>query len=534
MDKLDLLLKEKANNEKEYIPVSLDKKINDALSNLPMKKSKKALIAASLATALIGAPLLSIHSEDILAKATDIPIIKHAVEYFSKNDDSYYIGEKDTYETYAQPVGISEENNGVKVTIKEVYCDDNYISVFYTAEGGKNNILRKNSLKQNSNLHSAVDIDFHGIVPSPGVYLEEKVDESGNIQGVYRKNITQSTISKSFKLKVNFKTAYDIEGDWNFEFYVVKDNVSNSTKIYKPNVSAKINNGSVHDITIDKVVISPSGNHIAISEKDWKSQIPALRFVVYDDKDNMLGALCDEGISGLENSYKFPLIKDDTKSLKLVPIIPETQRRNGGHYFYDLVTINENLPKKIKAPNLGSVVINKIISTADRTEVYFQKENLYKDPYLQIIDGSEVIKYQKPVLVDSGHNIYKQVLTGSNKNSKLLVKPEYETDFVNVPKEIPVSDKGSIKITNIEKTEKDTRVYYEKLGIVTSQVYMAMINPKGEIVDIDCDDQERLIDKDNGTYMQIFPKCEDNYRLTIGDEERTTIDDSQAIIVPLK
>lgn len=545
MDKLDEILKLKANNEKEFIPDSLDNKINNILNNLSSKKSKKPIIAAGLAAALISAPLLSVYG-------SDIPIVKEVIGYFNKNDNSYYIGEKNAYEKYAQNIGIAKEDKGIKVTINQVYCDDNYISVFYTVEG-----RAEDKLNKRRNLHSSLDIDFNGYQHESGIYLEENVDESGKIQGVFRRAVTQSEVLKNFNLKVDFNMAYEVEGNWNFEFEVNKqDEVIKYTKEYKPDVEAKVTNRSVHEIDIEKVVLSPSGNRIVISEKDMGLEPALLRFVVYDDKDNLLGVLEDEGGGGLINSYKFPTIKSGAKSLKLVPIInPGTPKTIGpqttvdvkevARYFYNIINVKDSFPKKVQAPSGGNIIINKIVSTNEGTEVYFQKENLYNNPSLQIInENDEVIigKYNPPVLVDSNIRMYKEVLPMAKDNYKLLISSPNEVELDDIPKEVKVSDKGSIKVTKIERTEKSTKVYYQKDGLVLGYgVYMSMINSNGDLVDgnenlLDdvTDYEERLVDKENGVYMQVFPKSEDSYRLAIWDEEKLQLDYNQAITIPLK
>lgn len=536
MDKLDEMLKVKASNEKEHIPDSLDNKINNILNNLPSKKSKKPIIAAGLAAALISAPILSVYG-------SDIPIVKEVIGYFNKNDNSYYIGEKNAYEKYFQNIGETKEDKGIKVTINQVYCDDNYISVFYIVEGGK-----KDDLNKMRNLHSSLEMDFDGYKHEAGIYLEENIDESGKIQGVFRRAVTQSEVPKNFDLKVNFNMAYEIEGNWNFQIKVNKqEEVIKNTKEYRPNIEAKVNNGLVHEINIEKVVLSPSGNRIVISEKDTGIEPALLRFCVYDDKDNLLGVLEDEGGGGFTNSYKFPIIKNKTNSLKLVPVIyPNTpDSKNIGHYFYNIVGIQDCFPKKIQAPSGGNIIINKIVSNSEGTEVYFQKENLYFDPSLQILNENDepiIEKFNPPVLVDNNTKIYKQVLPKSKDNYKLLVSSPNEVELTDIPKEVKVSDKGSIKITKIERTEKYTKVYYEKNGLVLAHgVTMAMINTNGELVDgnenlLDgvTDYEERVVDKENGVYMQVFPKSEDNYRLAIWDEEKTKLDPDQTITVPLK
>ncbi|MHC1684124.1 MAG: DUF4179 domain-containing protein [Clostridiaceae bacterium] len=525
MDKFDELLKEKADREIDYIPDSLDNKINNILNNLPKKKSKKPIIAASLAAIIITTPILSVYG-------SDVPIIKEIIQYFNNNDKSELIGDKSVYEKYAQKVGITQEDKGVKVTIDGIYCDDNYISVFYTVEDTTGRKLNDNWL------HTTISYNVDGKETCETWTPEERILEDGKIQGISRYGIAQLSLPDSFKLNLDVLEAYDTDGNWSFSIDVNKKEVMEDTKVYEPNIEFQTNDIiESHDIKIEKVVMTPLGNQIVISENMDNKQFPYHSFVLYDENNNLLDVKVSSLISGsgvTKNTFEFITGNKEIKSLKLVPlkVYSDTKPKS----LDQIIEVNDSFPKEIETDNGSKLTVNKIIKSDKSTEVYFKKENFNCVPWFYLLKENEDLlagKTEDIILVDSEKEIYKVTLPKAEEGYKISAIVSSEFDLNNIPKEIKTSQYGSIKIVNVEYTEERMKIYYQKSGIVLHADMCIFSN--GKDVDSTSDNSlSTIVDKEKGIYLQILPKPKENDKLLVSYDERFEPMFDQAITIPLK
>lgn len=118
IDESEMDVMEVSDIEKAKVKKYLKKSIN---KNGGLKK--KSLIAAALCCALIGSSVAVGIANP--AYAADIPIVVDIFRFL----DNGRTGAYDKYRDYADVVGLTQESNGIKITIKEAIFDGRTLTV---------------------------------------------------------------------------------------------------------------------------------------------------------------------------------------------------------------------------------------------------------------------------------------------------------------------------------------------------------------------------------------------------------------------
>lgn len=425
LDDFDKLLKKKAQEDVCYIPEKLNKNINNTLANLSdNKKYKRPIIKIALVAALVAA----ISGTTVLASTN--PAVKNMangiLSYFNNEKDTRYITDKTSFEKFNKSVGVSAEEKGIKFTVDNIATDDNFMNIFYTIESQSSIDMFPNDDESKI---------FEAFLSSPFIQLKidgKEATESNNndidayfqsdkiLKVMRRFNVSQIDLPQEFDVEISTDEIFKATGKWAIKTSVDKSDIAVETKIVKPNINKIIDLGDYkHNITIDKVSISPFGNQIVISEKTWKNNI-FHEFAIFDDTDTNLDVL-NTDMSGSSfgkatNSFEFIKGTINMKYISLVPI-KFTESHNA---IIEKVDI-QKLPITFKTNNTGSRVIDKIEFDKNVISIKYHNEGiqLYDPAFLFYdVDGNDLDIGSCGVTsaVDRQTGQFTQTLTFVNKN----------------------------------------------------------------------------------------------------------------------
>lgn len=393
LDDFDKLLKKRAQEDTCHIPDNFNKSINSVLTNLPdRKKLRKPLTKAALIAALVAA----ISGTTVFASTNPAvkSVVSSIISHFDSGKNSRYISDKGNFEKFNKSVGVSTEDKGIKFTVDSIATDDNFINIFYTIES-KQPInmfpndeeakvfeaflstpflnLRINGKEAKHSNHNDIDAHF----------------ESDKVLKVMRRfNVSQTTLPEQFNLEISTDEIFRTKGIWVASARVDKSDVAVETKMVEPNIKKTINIGGYkHNITIDKVSISPFGNQIVITERTWNDRLFHI-FAIFDDKDNNLDVLNTDmtgnGFGKATNSFEFIKGSTDMKYISLVPI----KFTESGKAAIEKSDINK-LPISFKTNNAGSRVVDNIEFDKNVIRIKYHNEGVQLwDPAFLFYDAN--------------------------------------------------------------------------------------------------------------------------------------------------
>lgn len=429
MDKLDTfdrLLKKKAQGETCSIPEDLNRSINNILADLPdNKKRKKPIVKITLVAALVA----TIFGTTVLAN--NAPVVKSmingVISYFDNTKDTRYLTDKDAFEKFNSAVGISAEDKGIKLTVDNIATDDNFINIFYTIES---------STPINMFPGSDEAEVFEAFLSTPFLKLkinEKEAEESNHndidayfqsdkkiLKVMRRFNVSQINLPQKFNIEIYTDEIFRTKGKWVIAASIDKSDIAVETKTVKPDINKTIDLGDFkHNITIDKVSISPFGSQIVISEKVKKNRLFD-NFVIFDDKGNTLDVLntdmTERGFGKSKNSFEFIKGNVNMKYINLVPI----KLTESGSAIIAKENI-QDLPITFKTCNTGSRVVDKIEFDKNIIRIKYHNEGIELwDPAFQFYDADgndlDLGTCGSSTAVDRKSGEFTQTLTFADKN----------------------------------------------------------------------------------------------------------------------
>lgn len=377
MSRFDELIKNKINKEIWSTPKNLDDKLNKIIEELPSEpkrinsRSYRKIAAAAVVTLTI---LLAFNSSSVKAAVSNV------IEYFNINKNSEYVGEASTFQEFNNSIGISDEDKGIKLTIDNIVADDNFLNIFYTAES-KEDIPRS----EYEDYLSAFEAQ-----PSLGYKINGKETVNGGsnnggeaylesnkvLRGISRFDISQEKIDSKFNIEISTDRVLKTEGNWSIKTSVDKSKTVAASRIITPNKAAVVNNGvKNNNLNIDKVVFSPLGNQIVITEYTDEDSYSFNSFAIEDSKGNRTAAFSQGFIgtdgSKITNSFEFIGIDKDTDYINIIPIDSNIGRATDS----EKIDI-KNLPLTIKINEYGSIIIDDIIFSNNQIKVKFRKSGI--------------------------------------------------------------------------------------------------------------------------------------------------------------
>ncbi|MFB7138511.1 DUF4179 domain-containing protein [Gottfriedia sp. NPDC056225] len=173
---------------------------------------------------------------------TKVPGMEKIVEMIRERDDKGLLAAVEN--KYAQKINVSQEKNGVKVTIDSVIADEQQIVVFYT--------INDKSKKQNFEINVANLISADGKeLPVNGVSFEGPNEYKGSHTSTVECEFNQPYEQKDFKLVLKVKSEEEIE-QFSIPFSIKK--LKENNQVYELNKTVAIKG---QKIKIKKVTIFP-------------------------------------------------------------------------------------------------------------------------------------------------------------------------------------------------------------------------------------------------------------------------------------
>ena len=385
-------------NEKFDIPNNLKNEIKTILESLPedndgLKKDKtikyktKIVLIASVITLLIATTAFASMPE--LLKMT-----QNFIKNFNKIDNINITSKQQEYEKYNSPANYTSKSNGISVTIDNIAVDGNFLLITSTITSPKKIIdIVTDSTLYKQVLNRPYKKDYTDFIFALSPYYLFKID--GKDYGIFDKpewedyilnDYSFVTVQKYiipvdtpdiFKLSLSANNVCDVQGEWNFDIVIDKDVVNEDSATVTPNISAEVTSivkgvEYKHNITIDKLSISPFGGQISLSEKGDEI---FRDFTLRDANGNYYHVLNNtvkfSSINEMnKNSYEFIFTSriEDIEEIELVPILTygtpvekkvmleediistDIKLSDIGGYKVDNIDINENEIKIILKP----------------------------------------------------------------------------------------------------------------------------------------------------------------------------------------
>ncbi|MBI6872682.1 DUF4179 domain-containing protein [Clostridium aciditolerans] len=337
---------EKLKNEIK-IPIDIDLAVKKGIkrgrrerkiANFKRTYKKIAVVAAVV---LVVTTTVGIVNPDI-AKA--IPGIKSIFKLINYNG----MGESfNKFEQFSTSVNKTVEKDGIKITIDEIVIDNNTLAITSIIEGKK--------LKENGG--DMGNIKLNGKSVTAYASKDKKIDDNKLIRVTYA-NISDMELPNDIDVDLNIVWIGDVKGPWDFKFKVSKTNKSTNSRTINLDKSIKIPNSTLN---LEKLVISPLGNTIIYTgvydklNENMKDGI--FGFVVIDDKGRKLESDFGGGSSNKENyEGKIKILNDlsNVKALTIVPVLKnwgdKTKEINGFHYSILQTTVNSidfSIPQEV-------------------------------------------------------------------------------------------------------------------------------------------------------------------------------------------
>ncbi|WP_313164135.1 DUF4179 domain-containing protein [Sedimentibacter sp.] len=417
--------------------------------------------------------LLNQHdAEDAVCTA----IYKAYINEFAGINDPNLESKREEIEKRNSYIEYTKEIDGVKLTINNIAMDDNFIVITSTVEAQTplrdiliDKTYYKDFLEDTGLSHHEHYFNYF----SPNFLFkvnDEKTnfslsDNSSYLKDEYKlvsiqKYVIGEEIPDIFNLHIYCAQAVVfVNGDWSFDINIDKSEEKSRSKTITPNITKTIKSVVYereieHEITIDKVSISPLGGKIEISEA---GQDIFRDFVLKDNLGNY-HFVFNESVSYKKNGdivtniFEFTVDSseiEDINELEFIPILLK------GDFKEKTVMLSENIEDTdIKISNIGGYRIENIEFNREETKITLKPYGAVLQ-YRSIINGAF-----RPVDKEGSQIKFNGLITQKyDKNNGNLIVSYFSTNeeterlqgrlggfwFVEMPK-IEINEKEKIKI----------------------------------------------------------------------------------------
>lgn len=274
---------------------------------------------------------------------------------------------------FVKDINVAAEDKGIKITFKEVLCDNESISIGFTeeCEGG---------FKDFTGISMDWFIDGKPLPGWGGGCVKQKQIDSNQYAGMFTININESSndgvnfeypytgskeyfvlpangLPDEFKVRVRLGEVGNTRGEWNFEFPASNKMARAATRTFNPGIEKREGAASV---AIPKVKFTPS------SVKLWVNIFPNTEFYactyrLFDDKGN---EIVPRGQMAFGTEPVFAPIDYIPEYLVLKPY-------NNSVVHVEKPLEDNSFPMTLSQGKLGDSVINKVEFLQDKTLIHF-------------------------------------------------------------------------------------------------------------------------------------------------------------------
>ena len=422
-----------AENPSENLLDKIKNNISTAEISTKNKKTNKFILKPVLITVIF----IILATTVFAAGPVILKLLGSDIDFFDNDNQTRYSSDKERIKKYSSEVGITKKGDGFSFTVDNIAYDGTFFSVFYTIK--KDNNIYEETIEQikrwennseilNNNsdkyirwalLNNEIYFEIPGYIerPSieeyngenPGEFLHDTLKypiyegyfvSDYELKGMQRYTITED-LPDIFDIEISYQNQpYSYDGYINRPIINLTVDISESKvekTIVTPNISAVI---AQHNITIDRISISPLGNVLTFTEKidDNKSTLELFNnYFIVDDKGNFYGKTKND-FYFLKNKGKdtsamiefYGDIPSDVKYLKLIPY-----NASGTEEITHFIGDN-NLPYIFKQSEYGNIIIeNYVITESDITVTYKYDgaivTHYFTPPFLVITNEDKIL-----------------------------------------------------------------------------------------------------------------------------------------------
>lgn len=352
-------------NEMDQISVPVDKLdaiIAQTVKETKLKKSKKRVVLYTVNAAVVGFSLFigSAMVSPAMAKvASNIPVV--GTFFNDVGDEGLKIaGQKGL----TQVVDQSAKDNGITLTMNEIFYDGTRLTLGYTQES----ILPLGELER-----PVITVDGREINFSSG-YSGEFITPQ-KYKGVIDIRPTEE-LPENFDMKIRIDAVGLVPGDWSFQFPVKQ---SNEVKVIRTSEVKKLDGV---EISMNSLKIGPAGTdlNVKVIADPEKLNPYSLGFYLIDDKGKVMNFLQGSGsgekVNGKEHVILQNLYEPLEEAVHKVKVIPYYLSLPEGGLQEEIMNLDDvELPFIMSQGDFGDVVINDIQYKENSTVVYFDIES---------------------------------------------------------------------------------------------------------------------------------------------------------------
>lgn len=410
---------------------NLWEKIENGINSVDIKQQTKKTRKYLMKPVLAAAMCLMLITTAVAAAPFIFKMLGSNIGFFETDKETRYSPYQEKLKKYSVEVNITQEQDGISFTIDNIAVDDNFINIFYTIkseyniyeyiqnwyvkrDGGQ---IIESRWYNNPKYHDFALSEFTPVLDYRLPDIEN--GNSGNrnnfdsldnyavsdyeIKGAQKMLISEE-LPDIFNIEI-FINDYDFYENLSFvniNLTIDRTETSIKTSNIYPNVSAvltgkMLNKDEIitHDITVEKISMSPLGNVIVFSEKAENTEL-FWDYVLMDDKGNYL----ERNFNGMrfrawESADKETVrfadeiygIDEDTEYLRLIPFtknsdftwIDGVTKVETGEYYSDIrdaYADKHNLPAKLRHTNKSVVNIESIETLNDTVTVTYSVEGV--------------------------------------------------------------------------------------------------------------------------------------------------------------
>lgn len=398
MDRFEIKLKVYAGQEKIFVPDGYDERIEEKLAGLPLRKARKG---PAFKVLLVAAVFVALSTVTALASPDVQRMARHMLSYFSSGQESAYASQKEELQKYNSVVNKTVQDQGITLKIDNIAVDDGFINVFYTA-------LSNSPITLAGSDNNPSDWRLSWTAPTlffkangrdlvlPGLIEQEAhLENATTFKGMERFAVIES-LPDNFCLEIFTNQIFNVQGNWQIALNIDKSAAQANTLVVAPGIKASVTSGwdqpFNHTITVDKVLVSPFGNQLVLSEMVKDCHVFAdENFALRDDQGRFLDVVHSQFSSGPEkktvpvtNTFEFLNGSTKMKSLTLIPLAFHL-RVNGTTPVITTAPLG-SVPFRLAQSELGTVVVDKIDLNEQRLKITYHADGALENVYFFLLD----------------------------------------------------------------------------------------------------------------------------------------------------
>lgn len=401
MDQFEQKIKVLARQEEIIVPEGFDERIEKKLAGLPAGKSKKRPVHKIL---LIAAVFIVLSAVTSLASPDVRRMAQGVISYFSPGQESAYSSQKEELQKYNSPVGIEVQDQGITLKIDNIAVDDGYINVFYTVLSnspitivGSENIPLDWRLSWTAPTLFFKANDQELALPAL-IEQEAYLENATTLKGMERFAVIES-LPGNFRLDIYTDHIFAVNGNWQVALNIDKSAPDTDTLVVTPGIQALVTSSwdqsYQHTVTVNKVLISPFGSQLVLTELTKGVNVfKAGDFALKDDQGRFLDIVFsqfsggkEEGTMKVTNSFEFLNGNTRIKTLTLIPLAYNLKYNDSAPA---MVTAPlGQVPFRLQQSEAGTIVVDQVELNEQELKITYRADGILEHATFFLLDQND-------------------------------------------------------------------------------------------------------------------------------------------------